>query len=111
MRKKTERFKVYQHVYIDSRHKPAVAVLVERQSDGNYFRQIETFPAYDLNTVARICWSTYKNMLFEDFGAREIVLNCNILGRIVARREKDGGIVEHQTNNVSGELFAAGGDA
>ena len=104
-------FKVYQHVYIDSRHKPAVAVLVERQSDGNYFRQIETFPAYDLNTVARMCWSTYKNMLFEDFGAREIVLNCNILGRIVAQRERDGSIAEKRMQGVSYELFATGGDA
>lgn len=111
MRKKTKTFKVYQHVYIDSRQKPSVAVLVERQSDGNYFRNIETFPAYDLNTVAQMCWGAYKSILFDDYDAEEVVLNCNILGRIVARREKDGGIVEHKTNNVSGELFAAGGDA
>lgn len=112
MRKKTERFKVYQHVYVDSRQKPAVAVIVERQSDGNYFRQIETFPAHDLNTVARMCWAVYKHMLFNDFDADEVVLNCNILGRVVARRGKGGEIIEEQTRNVNEDFFdrlAAGG--
>lgn len=107
-------FKIYQHVYLDSRQKPAVAVVVERQYDGEYFRQIDTFPTYDLNKVARMCWAAYKNMLFEDFDAEEVVLNCNILGRVVARRGKGGEIIEEQTRNVNEDFFdrlAAGGDA
>ena len=106
-----KRFRVYQHVYIDSRQKPAVAVIVERQQDGEYFRQIETFPAYDLNKVARMCWGAYKSILFDDYDAEEVVLNCNILGRIVAQRERDGSIAEKRMQGVSYELFAAGGDA
>ena len=112
--KKNNQFKIYQHAYFDSHQKPVTAVIVERQSDGEYFRNIETFPARDLDTLARLCWSVYRRMLFEDFNAREVVLNCNILGRVVARRGKGGEIIEEQTRNVNEDFFdrlAAGGDA
>ncbi|WP_054949208.1 hypothetical protein [Numidum massiliense] len=74
------KFHVVQHAYVGTHGKTYVLTVVE--SGGKTFRHTEEHEPYPLYDCALDCWQLTRDWLLDEFNARQITLNCNVLGQI-----------------------------
>lgn len=86
-------FTVFQHLFVSDRGYTKAFVLILDKKGVEIHRKTFSYDAHPLYDCAKETMSKVKNALVRTFDdVKEIRFHCNVLGRIVYKRQEDGSL-------------------